>query len=189
MPHVTQTQVHADLGLTILVGLRALLRQDPNIVMVGSVDTQEVAELAASAASRGMLVLGGTSDVSLTDGARIIVFIGVLQRVCQHCRKRYTPTRAELAVLEDQQKGGADFGRVLAALKEEAIVDKKAQWKDLQFYRSVGCTQCTGGYKGMIGIQEITSPQYEGLSLLEDALFKAAQGLISIEDLLRAAGE
>ncbi|MDO8518484.1 MAG: ATPase, T2SS/T4P/T4SS family [bacterium] len=192
--HVAQTPVRSDIGLSTLAGLRALLRQDLDIVMVGNIDTEEVATLASSVAQRGVFVLAGAQDVSLVPDATVTIFLELMQKLCQHCKKPYTPTRAEFAALEEN---GASFGRVLAALKEEEIVGKKLAWKDLTFYRAraVGCEHCEGGYlpaqagKGMVGIQEVVCPNYQGLSLLEDALFKAAQGLVSIEDLLRASSE
>ncbi len=189
LPHIAQTHTNPEAGLTTLVGLRALLRQDPDVVMIGNLDTQDVYELGARAAARGVFVLGATLQEEFARGADMVVCVGLVQKLCPHCKEHYTPARAELAALESPQVGAADFGRVLAALKEEQIVDAKMSWKGLPFYRAAGCAQCEGGYKDLLGLQEIVYKDSQGLTLLEDALFKAAQGTTSIDAILRAAGE
>jgi len=189
LPHIAQTQTNPEAGLTMLVGLRALLRQDPDVVMIGNIDTQDVLTLAASAAERGVLVLGGVEQAELISGADLTVFVGVVQKLCPHCKEHYTPVRAELAALEDPHIGPVDFARVLAALKEQHIVEQKMSWKDLSFYRARGCSYCEGGYKGILGLQEVVYRGQQSLTLLEDGLYKAVQGSTSVEALLRAASE
>ncbi len=221
-PHVAQTQVSPEMGLSYSAGLRAALRQDPDVVMVGELKDLDTSTLAAIAASRGVLVLAGIEAPSavqaieklrawgvpaLTLGATLKGVIGtaVVGRLCAHEREEYRLARAEGAPLEPY----ANFGRVLGVLKEEGIVESNKQWKELLFSRATTCQHCTSGYTGLVGLQEVlpitatikelllsgASPEdierqarEEGmLTIVEDGLFKAAQGITGIEELFRLA--
>ena len=191
LPHATQLKVRPEVGLHTAATLRAALTQDPDIVLVDEAHTQEVVDLAASAARRGMLVLIGTSDQEFfAEDPDAVVRTVLVRRVCPHCSETYRLARAEGVPFEGQ----ASFGRVLAALKAEGVVAEDAQWKDVEFARaSNGCTECDGGYKGLVGLQEVRaggapagqSPLGGALNLAEDGLFKAAQGVTSIEEVYR----
>ncbi|MDO8548312.1 MAG: ATPase, T2SS/T4P/T4SS family [bacterium] len=191
LPRVSQTQIRSDVGLDLLAGLRAVLRSDPDVVMVSDIRQREVAELAAQSAKRGIFVLAGIEakspskvmDILEPEAPRAIINQRLVRKLCQVCKKSYRPTREELEVFEE----AANFGRVLAALKEEDVVNKDKTWKELDFYRAQGCSKCEEGYKGRLGIQEIIEENAEGLTLIEDALFKAVQGLTSIEEVVYLA--
>lgn len=233
LPHAAQTKVRRELGLDTAATLRAVLRQDPDIVMVGNLDDQKAAALALSAAARGVLVLAGVdapcaadaidklrgwgaSPLALAATVRGVVGVQVVRKLCNKEREEYKLARVESAPLEVGVGGraGANFGRILAALKEEGVADKDAQWKELLFARASACPQCESGpdnsgagYKGLVGLQEVlpvTAPVGEVLkegagaarveevaredgmlTLAEDGLFKAAQGLTSVEEVLR----
>ncbi len=217
LPHIAQTQVRGEVGLTMPAALRALLKQDPHIVMIDSVSEAQTAMLAASAASRGVLVIAGVEAQGSAEAinqflnfgvpgkllASVLlasVGVGVARKVCRKCKEEYRLSRAEAEPLGRR----ANFGRILAMLKEEGAVSNDIHWKDIMFPHAVGCGECEGGYAGMTGLQEVliptmgakdlikesafTSPNPEdmGLTLAEDGLFKAAQGITSIEEVVRA---
>lgn len=217
-PHIAQTQTRPEVGLTTTAGLRAILRQDPDVVMIGNAEDPDTLALAAHAANVGVLVLLsveaptagaaiekilrlGVSPLLLASILRGVIAVDLVGLLCTHEKDAYSLARAEGAPLEPY----ADFGRVLATLKEERIVDTDKQWKEILFARTVVCSQCDGGYEGVTGVQEVLpvtstikemiiggasgqeleqQAHTEGmLSLTEDALTKAAQDVTSIEEI------
>ncbi len=127
LPSITQTQVHEPAGMTFAAGLRAILRQDPDIIMVGEIRDCETAETAVRAALTGHLVFTtlhtndavgaiprlkdiGPDPGLLSDALLGIVGQRLVRRVCPHCSEPYTPTEADLKVLglgRDQIRPGA----------------------------------------------------------------------------------
>ncbi len=228
LAHVTQVPTRKELGLTTAAALRAVLRQRPDVVMVDEVLDEDTASLVASAASRGTLIIAGIEAGSAAEAIQKMRTLGVppallasalslslaqhvAKKVCPHCKEEYSLSRVEAAPLEqreDEGRQGADFGRVLAALKAEGIASPDAQWKGMLFSRATGCSKCELGYLGEIGLQEvlpnsttvkdlilkgaaaeaIAAGADMPLSILEDGLFKAAQGLTSIEEITPRAG-
>ncbi len=219
-PHIAQTQVRPDIGVSYASGLRALLSQDPDIVMVADINDEKTAALAASAASRGILVLAGI-EASTAAGAveklrslgvaphllaailRGVIGVEVVRKLCKEEREEYRLSRAEGEPMEAR----ANFGHVLAQLKEEGIVHKDLPWKELLFARAEPCSKCEGGYTGQVGLQEVLPitetikeklrlgapineiealAREEGMTtVIEDGLFKAAEGITSIEEVVR----
>ncbi len=159
--------------------------------MVSNIREREVAELAAKAAKRGVFVLAGMDVKSPTkvlnalepEHARAIVNQRLVRKLCQECKQAYVPSREELEKFEEE----ANFGNVLGALKDEEIVGSRVAWKELEFYKPVGCDSCEDGYQGRLGVQELLGENIEGLNLIEDGLFKAAQGLTTIEEVVYLA--
>ncbi len=219
MPRVNQTQVKPEIGLSFSMGLRALLRQDPDIIMVGEIRDGETASLGINAALTGHLVLStlhtnsaaGAIPRFIDMGAEPFLIISTvnviigqrLVRKLHSTKEKYTLSEAEIDGLEKR----ADTGRILAALKEEGIVGKEATWKTIPFFRPKSSPDAEDGYKGRIVIHEVlkmspalrdlavsnasaekieTQARKEGmLTMLEDGIFKAAQGLTTIEEVFR----
>jgi type IV pilus assembly protein PilB len=198
LPRVHQTATRPDLGLDISAALRAVLRQDPDAVMVSDLGADNAAEIAMRAAERGVFMLGGMSARS-TEGAldklvsqgidpeallanvRLVVAQRVVRKPGLNAKTRAL-TREEGQLFE----GKVNFAKVLAALKAEGVVHEHTAWKDVLFYTAEE-------YKGLTGVQEVL-PISQGsreapLTLLEDALFKAVQGQTSIEEAAEMAGE
>ncbi len=217
-PHIAQTQTKPEVGLTPVAGLRGVLKQDPDVVMVDDVSDVETLNLALHAASVGALVFvgmeaataggaiekllrSGISPLLLTSTLRGVIATNTVQRLCTHDKEEYALARAEGAPLE----GYADFGKVLAALKDEKVLDADTQWKEVLFARAIACPHCEDGYEGILGVQEVLpinattkemivaganagefeeQARKEGmLTLIEDALMKAAQSLTSAEEV------
>jgi len=144
MPGITQTQVHEATGMTFAAGLRALLRQDPDVMMVGEVRDLETAEIAMRASLTGHLMLTtlhandavagftrfrdlGIDDYLLSSGLSLIIAQRLMRRLCPNCRAAARPDRVEMAILEGLGVAPADQ----------------------TFFEPRGCDQC--GQRGYVG--------------------------------------
>lgn len=189
LPHAAQTEVGG--GVSAAAALRAALRQHPDILMVGDVQGAEAAALCTAAAARGVLVLAGTQDESLLLEADLLVRVALVRRLATNQFAHMAPlSRSESQVLEQV----ADFRKVYDALKDEQIIEPDAAWKEIAFAHPTPSTAHPQGYlpagkagEGYVGLQEVLAPGYETLNIVEDALFKAAQGLTSVEEATRIA--
>lgn len=170
MPHVNQSQVNAKIGYTFASGLRAFLRQDPDIIMVGEIRDQETAEIAIHAAMTGHLVLSTihTNDAPTTmprlakmgvpsflvgTTVNIIIAQRLVRKICPNCIQSYNLDDDTIEEMEKQ----LNMDSILKTLeKEKSISDSKSGIKSQLFYKGKGCKQCSNtGYKGRIGIYEI----------------------------------
>jgi len=201
---IRQTQVNPKVNLTFANGLRSILRQDPDIIMVGEIRDLETLEIAIHAALTGHLVFStlhtndapGAVTRMVDMGAEPFLIssavIGILAQrlvrtVCPECKKDYKPSGEEL---------------------KETGMFIRGQKGDIIFYKGTGCKRCMGtGYKGRIGIYELMpitgeikdltvkkSPAEEirktavsqGMrGLKEDGIAKIEEGLTTIEEVLR----
>lgn len=223
MARINQSQVKPEIGFTFAAGLRSLMRQDPDIIMVGEIRDEETASLAINAALTGHLVLAtlhtnsaaGTMARLLDMGAESFLLVSTLrvaigQRLVRKLaddKLPYTLTKAE----RDELAEKVNLDKILKALKEEGVAKESATWNDIQFFHPKEKGQTEDGYHGRMGIHEVLemSPtikdmvmqektgdelaeqaQKEGmLTMLEDGIFKAAQGGTSIEEVLRVINE
>ncbi len=165
MPRVNQTQVKPEIGMTFSNGLRALVRQDPDIIMVGEIRDGETIGLAINAALTGHLVLStihtnsaaGAIPRMLDMGAEpfliastINVIVGQrLVRTLVH-KEKYFLDAGELETLCQS----VDLDRMISFLKKEGIIAENATWKEVPFYRPKP-TKDSDGFKGRIGIHEV----------------------------------
>jgi len=226
MTRINQTQVKPKIGLTFANGLRSLVRQDPDIIMVGEIRDKETASLSINAALTGHLVFS-TLHTNSAAGAfpRLIdmqaepfliastVNLIIAQRLVRclypETKEKYKLNSSEIKSIGSQ----IDLTKILGALKKEKVVSSKDDWSNIEFFRpgKNKSEECPDGYKGRIGIYEVleiseeirdliikesTVGQIEGkakkqgmLTMLEDGFIKAAQGLTSIEEILRVANE
>jgi len=219
MPRINQTQVNPRIGLTFATGLRSLVRQDPDIIMVGEIRDNETAGLAINSALTGHLVLS-TLHTNSASGAipRLIdmraepfLISSTLNCIlAQRLVRKLCPEKEKYFLKEPELENIAKYcnlDKILKILKEEKIVPKKAGWKNIPFYRPKKSEECPEGYKGRIGIFEVlpvtetikelivkkaTSDEVqeqarkEGMrTMLEDGFVKTAQGITSIEEVLR----
>jgi type IV pilus assembly protein PilB len=167
MQRINQTQVKPEIGLTFASGLRALLRQDPDIIMVGEIRDGETAALAINASLTGHLVLStlhtnsaaGALPRFIDMGAEPFLIIStvnviIAQRLVRKLfnnKDKYTLTKAEVDALAER----ADLPKLMKALKEEGIVGKDATWETIPFYKPKISPEADDGYKGRIGIHEV----------------------------------
>jgi type IV pilus assembly protein PilB len=169
MGGINQSQVNARIGFTFASGLRALLRQDPNVIMVGEIRDQETSEIAVQAAMTGHLVLGtlhtndaatalprlidmGVPPFLIAFTANIIVGQRLVRKICPNCVRSF---KLPSHVLE-QLKAQIDLDTIWATLQREEVVAKNQKIEDTTFWRGSGCAQCNNeGYKGRVGIYEV----------------------------------
>ncbi len=220
MPRVNQTQVKPEIGLTFANGLRSLLRQDPDIIMVGEIRDNETASLAVNAALTGHLVLS-TLHTNNAAGAiprlidmkvepflisstlNIVIAQRLVRRLCEEKEEYYLDSAAIKRISKY-----CDLERITKILKEEGLIKGRNKTiRDIKFYRPKPSKTCEEGYKGRIGIfevlsvtetikklitQEVSDEEIqkqalkEGMrTMIEDGFIKAAQGITSIEEVLR----
>lgn len=170
MPRINQSQVNPRIGFNFAAGLRALLRQDPNIIMVGEIRDRETAEIATHAAMTGHLVLStlhtndavttlprleemGVPSFLIASTTNLVMAQRLVRKICQDCIMSYTLTKNNISELEQQ----INFQNILKTLEREgAIVSAEQSLNNLLFYRGRGCARCGhSGYKGRVGIYEI----------------------------------
>ena len=219
MPRVNQTQVNPKIGLSFASGLRSLLRQDPDVLMVGEVRDSETAGLSINAALTGHLVLSTlhttnaagaiprlidmkTEPFLVSSTLNVVLAQRLVRRLCED-KEKYTLKKSELENL----KKYCNLSRILEVLKEEKIAKPKDSLEDIAFYRPKPSEDCPEGYSGRIGIFEVLTisesikelinreatadeiqgqAQKEGMrTMIEDGFVKAAQGITSIEEVLR----
>ncbi len=219
MKRVNQTQVRPEIGFSFANGLRALVRQDPDIIMVGEIRDNETASLAVNASLTGHLVLS-TLHTNSAAGAipRLLdmkvepfllvstLDIVVGQRLIRKLggsKEKYFLSKEEIASLGEV----ISLDRMLEILKAESIVDEKATWDKVPFYKPKADAESEDGYQGRIGIHEVlkvtetvknliikgestdaieAEAKRSGMmTMVEDGIFKAVQGITSIEEVLR----
>jgi len=223
MKRINQTQVKPEIGFTFANGLRSLMRQDPDVIMVGEIRDNETASLGINAALTGHLVLSTLHTNSAAGSIpRLIdmhcepfllvstLSVVVAQRLVRKLadtKEKYFLNEAELAALSKK----IDIDRVLEELKAENIVDKKATWKEVPFYKAKPLSDSDDGFKSRIGIHEVlkmtptikdivikggTSDAIQAqarkenmITMFEDGIFKCVMGQTTIEEILRVASE
>ena len=198
---INQTQVRSEIGVTFSAALRSILRQDPNVIMIGEIRDSETAEIAIRAALTGHLVFStlhtndapsavtrlidmGVEPFLVASSIKMIIAQRLLRKLCPRCRKGYHPSPEELGEMQ--------------------ILDSSHG----TFYKPAGCSSCNSvGYRGraavyeMLSVQDVLSDMIAhnasasdirrkakegGLhTLREAALKKAARGETSLEEVLR----
>ncbi|OHA67217.1 MAG: hypothetical protein A3C82_00950 [Candidatus Wildermuthbacteria bacterium RIFCSPHIGHO2_02_FULL_47_12] len=223
MPRVNQTQVNPKIGLTFATGLRSLVRQDPDILMVGEIRDEETASLAINAALTGHLVLStlhtnsaagaiprlidmGAEPFLISSTLNVIVAQRLVRRLSEE-RDAYKLSDKEIADLSSY----CSVERVTNILQDQKLIKPKQKLQDVQFWRPKATKDNPDGYKGRLGIYEVLpvtetikaliiqrssadsigeQAQKEGMvTMVEDGFVKAAQGITSIEEVLRVITE
>lgn len=229
MPRINQTQTNAKIGMTFAAALRSLLRQDPDIIMVGEIRDGETMQIAVEAAMTGHLVLStlhtnsaaGTLPRLLDMGAEaflvastVNVIIGqrLVRKLCNECKTSYVLDEKEVEMLKNTFKMDEILAMLKKAPEAEGFVNGKSNWKNIKFFKSVGCEKCNNeGYKGRMGIYEVLemdqsigklitsnasaddiekNARENGMRTMgEDGFIKAVQGATSIEEVMRVTKE
>jgi len=173
MARINQTQVNPQIGLTFSNGLRALLRQDPDILMVGEIRDKETMEIAIHAAMTGHLVLStlhtnsaagaiprlidmGAEPFLIASTVNVVMAQRLVRKLCPDCRQSFTLDNDLLKSLG--QEMNLDY--ILSIAERNNFIDKdiaaSKDWSKINFFRAVGCERCSNeGYKGRVGIFEV----------------------------------
>ena len=208
LPHITQVQVHSDIGLTFAAALRSILRQDPDVIMIGEIRDLETAEIAVQSALTGHLVLSTLHTNDAMSAFNRLIDMGIepflaatpviavqaqrlVRRLCSHCAEPVTVS--------------SEVNDTVAPFVKALFPSDQSHWK-----QPVGCEQCQHtGYKGRLGIYELIDvsesiremvmrraslaelqekARSEGFrDFYTDGLIKAWQGLTSIDEVHRVA--
>lgn len=215
---INQTQIHPAIGLTFASGLRSLLRQDPDIIMVGEIRDKDTAELAVHASLTGHLVLStihtndaigaiprlvdmGIDAFLLASSLRLVAAQRLVSRLCEHCRKEVMLSESLKEQITQELKG----------LPDEYFTEENQRAPRVLF-ESGGCPQCQEtGVSGRMAIFEVVpisrklrtamneKPDYDTLqsvardegaaTMRQDGLLKALAGQVLYEDVMRATAE
>lgn len=213
---ITQTPIDVRAGMTFATALRAVLRQDPDIVMIGEMRDFETAETAAQAALTGHIVLStlhtnnapaaiprlldlGIKPFVLAPAINAIIGQRLIRKICPFCKLEYK--------LTDNLQSRVEM--ILKTVPKNSKVDVP---KKLIFYHSPGCDKCKGlGYKGRMGVYEIftindeieklitrgaTTTEIKNqavadgmITMAQDGILKALQGITDVEEVFRVTEE
>ena len=183
IPGVNQTQTNAKAGMTFASGLRALLRQDPNIIMVGEIRDGETANLGVQAALTGHLVFStlhtnnaatclprlldmGIEPFLIASTVKAVIGQRLVRRLCMNCRQEYTPNEEEIKYITEMFKINTESIKKIHNLEEQAFEDKiggdtpmgstDSGIERLWKPNPEGCDECGhNGFKGRVGIYEV----------------------------------
>lgn len=198
---INQVQVNSDIGLDFATVLRSILRQDPNVIMIGEIRDTETAQIAVRASITGHLVLSTLhTNNSLT----------TIERLIDMEVERYLLASALSGIVSQKlaRKLCDKCKRLRATTTYEKQLFKNYLGLDInQIYEPVGCPECSGGYKGRIALQEVLliSPNIRDaisakiskaelrelvygddvITLLQDGLYKVIAGLTSTEEVIK----
>lgn len=213
---ISQTQIEKSRGYTFATGLRAIVRQDPDIILVGEVRDDETADIAINSSLTGHLVLSTLHTNSAVGAIPRLIEMGVkpslispainavigqrlVRRLCE-CKEEYAPAKETIESLK----------KILSIISPKSKVDIP---KDIgKLYRSKGCLKCNNiGYKGRIGIFEVLTLNEEieklilelsgeteltvsalesgMITMLQDGILKAVEGVTSIDEVRRVTGQ
>jgi len=168
IPRVNQTQVNPKIGFTFATGLRALVRQDPNIIMVGEIRDSETANLAVNAALTGHLVLStlhtnnaagaiprlidmGVEPFLISSTVNIVLAQRLTRRLHQETKEKYKLSKTDIEDMAEE----INLDEVLKILKREKIVPENAKWETIDFYKPKPGKDCPDGYRDRVAIREI----------------------------------
>ena len=169
MPRVNQTQVKPEIGLSFSNGLRSLLRQDPDIIMVGEIRDGETAGLAINASLTGHLVLSTIHTNSASGAIPRLIDMGVEPFLITATVKTIIAQRLVRKLMANKEKYFlspveiknltkiVDLDRMLGLLKDEKIIGAKDTWDKIPFYRAVRASEFEDGYSSRVGIHEVLS--------------------------------
>ncbi len=167
MLRINQTQINSKIGLTFASGIRSLVRQDPDVIMVGEIRDGETVNLAINAALTGHVVLSTLHTISaagtisrLVDmGAEPFLISSTLNVIlAQRLVRKFAKEKEKYKLKEPDLKNLAkycDLAKILKILKEEKIIGPRQTLKDIEFYRPKSTKESPSGYKGRIGIYEV----------------------------------
>jgi type IV pilus assembly protein PilB len=167
MPRINQTQVKPEIGLTFANGLRSLLRQDPDIIMVGEIRDNETAGLAINASLTGHLVLStihtnsacGAIPRLIDMGAEPFLIVSTVKTVIgQRLVRKLVAEKEKYFLSSAELKNLAkiiDLDRMLNFLKEEKVIEPDVVWEKVPFYKPIKSEESEDGYAGRLGIHEV----------------------------------
>lgn len=215
--NISQTQVAKDRSYTFAEGLRAIVRQDPDVILVGEIRDEETSDISINAALTGHLVLStlhtnnapasiprfvelGVKPNLIAPSVNAFIAQRLVRKLCVHCRESYEPAKETINSIK----------KILSIISPKAKIEIPKEIEVL--YRPIGCEKCHHlGFSGRIGIfevltisesveklildmgseREITQAALEDgmITMAQDGILKAIEGLTSMEEVWRATGQ
>lgn len=189
---VSQTQVEADKGYTFLEGLRAAMRQDPDVIMIGEIRDGETAKVAINAALTGHMVFSTLHTNTAAGAIPRLIDIGVTPKILGSSLTLVLAQRLARKLCTECKKEDIPNEREQKIINEVAVVIKEKVGEDVQtekIWRAVGCPKCNLGYKGRVGVFEAVLMTAEIEALLdtipserEIRNIAARQGLLTMRE-------
>ncbi len=216
LPGISQTQVHKEKGYDFSNGLRSIVRQDPDAILVGEIRDEETGDIAVHAALTGHLVFSTLHTNSASGAIPRLIDLGIrptliapsvncviaqrlVRKLCPYCKEEYVPAKETLE----------SMSRFLSIISPKAGVEIPKNINTL--FRAKGCPRCKGiGYKGQIGIFEVFEINKETeklvlemapatdllaaamesgmITMLQDGILKASEGITSMDEVERTTG-
>ncbi|MFH0968907.1 MAG: GspE/PulE family protein [Patescibacteria group bacterium] len=214
---ISQTQVNKSKGYTFANGLRAIVRQDPDIILVGEIRDDETVDIAVNAALTGHLVLSTLHTNNAAASIPRMIELGVkpnliapavntfiaqrlVRRLCSYCKEKYKPAKETIESLK----------RILSIISPKAKIEIP---KNIEYlYRPKGCPKCNNlGYRKRIGVYEVltinseieklildmasegdiakTALENGMITMAQDGILKALEGITSLEEVWRVTGQ
>lgn len=215
--NISQTQVAKERSYTFAEGLRAVVRQDPDVILVGEIRDEETADISVNAALTGHLVLStlhtnnapasiprfielGVKPNLIAPSVNAFIAQRLVRKLCQHCKEEYVPAK----------ETSDSIKKILSIISPKAKIEIPKNIEKL--YRPKGCDKCHGlGFKGRIGIFEVltisenieklilemggereimqTALEDGMITMAQDGILKAVDGLTSMDEVWRATGQ
>ena len=219
VPGIEQTEIDSDSGYTFAVGLRSILRQDPDVIFVGEMRDEETVEMSIHAAMTGHLVFStihsndalgvllrltgmGVMPYVLAPAVNLIIAQRLVRVVCRSCAETYKPDRVIREHIRD----------VLEGVNKEQFNPAKLMDPELVFYKAKGCKECgQTGYRGRVGVfellpvkgeveemilreEEMMAIEEEAMrkgmtTIAQDAYLKVIEGITTVEEVERISEE
>jgi type IV pilus assembly protein PilB len=212
---INQCQIKPEIGFTFASGLRSVLRQDPNIIMVGEIRDAETAGMVTHSALTGHLVLSTlhTNDTSntlprltdmgiepflITSSINLVIAQRLVRRVCPRCKEEIKIPEKLLDQIKTE----------LEAISPKNTLDRSRLTPQLKFFYGRGCSECSKGFKGRVGIFEVMDMNEEieelavakktaneirvatikngMLTMRQDGILKALAGMTTIDEVFQA---
>ena len=218
MVGINQSQIRSEIGYTFSSGLRSILRQDPDIIMVGEIRDKETAELATHAALTGHLVLStlhtnnaigviprlidmGVEPFLISSSLNIAIAQRLVKKICSHCKKEMPASLSMEKIIRKELENVPDDQKKDLNIK-----------KGLKLFHGEGCKECKqSGFSGRIGVYEVLlmTPELESImssnisdaeiskeaerqgmvTMKQDGIMKVLSGVTTIEEVLRVTEE
>ncbi len=214
---ISQTQVEKSRGYDFSGGLRAIVRQDPDVILVGEIRDEDTADIAVNAALTGHLMLStlhtnnsvatiprliemSVKPNLISPSTNAIIAQRLVRRLCPHCKEEYVPAEESIDSIK----------KIISIISPKANLEIPKKIEKL--YRPKGCSKCNNiGYKGRTGIFEVLTINKEieqlildmaskselmvaalesgMITMLQDGLLKSIEGITSVEEVQRVTGE
>ncbi|MBU2971762.1 GspE/PulE family protein [Pseudoalteromonas sp. C2R02] len=210
LPGINQVQVNSDIGFDFSAGLRSIVRQDPDIIMLGEIRDKETAQIALQSALTGHLVFSTVHTNDAASAYTRLLDLGVEEFLLNAALVSIVAQRLARKICSGCSKPHPEAAQLIEKYQLKALADK-FNLAEINLMQGQGCEQCSGsGYKGRMAVTEYLrcddeikampkdsdfipkakqhNADMQRRTLLEDGFYKAILGLTTVEEVVRVAG-